>query len=223
MVHLKRKIVLIVQCTMTLWCTCVLKVVAVHQLVESWSLPLSQRVIGQSHRSTCFLFLWSSITQWNDCRQLDSIFSGDLLYFSRVCSHFEIVAAYLSILELVHFAVEYIAQTTCLHMTMYDWSCSRTLSICSTASSSQWIWPHVLQSGLWKVIWKQKLIYLVINVSRLCFQPFPWVPRDSVLFISPSQLQFPREVAMATWWEGSWENMKRNPCFGGICASSSEE
>ena len=48
---------------------------------------------------------------------LDSIFSGDLLYFSRVCSHFEIVAAYLSILELVHFAVEYIAQTTCLHMT----------------------------------------------------------------------------------------------------------
>ena len=66
MVHLKRKIVLIVQCTMTLWCTRVLKVVAVHQLVESWSLSLGQRVIGQSHRSTCFLFLWSSITQWND-------------------------------------------------------------------------------------------------------------------------------------------------------------
>ena len=62
MVHLKRKIVLIVQCTMTLWCTRVLKVVAVHQLVESWSLPLSQRVIGQSHRSTCFLFLWSTIS-----------------------------------------------------------------------------------------------------------------------------------------------------------------
>ena len=48
---------------------------------------------------------------------LDSSFSGDLLYFSRVCSHLEIVAAFLSILELVNFAVEYIAKTTSLHMT----------------------------------------------------------------------------------------------------------